>query len=122
MPPIPTVHTSQQPTAIYRGNSTATVKILSGQNEAQPFDARGWCVFMMCVPSNFSGTRLWIDVSYDGVTWFDLYDATGVLVAPFVAPGQAYDLSGAVAGAHYIKLSSDTLQSGDATFVIMLKG
>lgn len=86
-------------------------------------EAKGHCMYGLIVPSNFDGTQIKFQTSYDGVTFEELHDNLGVEVALTVAASKNYDLPTALAPWPFWRIVCSTAQTTtDTDFIVVAKG
>lgn len=115
---------------IQRENQVLTVTMANGATESAAFDVSRFSYGAVIMPAAFDGASLAFKISStSGGTFAQLYSGVshalnGDWTVPvFGAPtaGRAYDISGVVALATWVKLLAGSTQTADRTFTIILK-
>ncbi len=89
--------------------STQTWTIASGASLSTAIDLANDGIIRLLMPAAWTAASITLNVSPDGITYYDLYDRSGIEYAITVAASRAVILSPAdFAGFRYVKLRSGT--------------
>ena len=100
------------------------VAIMAGESLSAPLDCSAGDVAFVLMPGEWDGANLTFQVSSDGVTWWDLYEATGDEVMVGCKPAVAVRVRASLGGVGYLKIRSGrsaepTPQSENRNFKIV---
>jgi len=82
------------------------VAIMAGESLSAPLDCSVGEVAYVLMPGQWDGANLTFQVSSDGVTYWDLYDASGDEVMVGCKPGVAVRVRAGLGGLGYLKIRS----------------
>jgi hypothetical protein len=92
--------------------------IATGQTVSNAIDLQGTFLVGLIIPANFDGTQLQWEVSRDGITFYEDYNAAGTRMTATVTPGKACSFSAQdFAMWRFIKLVSVTTQATTDTII-----
>lgn len=100
-----------------------SVTILDSQTTSSAVDLYGTNVVGIIVPSGFDGATITFkgSTSIDG-TFYDLFNSNDVQLTVNVTAGRMYQFNSAdLAAIQYIKLVSDSAQSGDTALTLITR-
>lgn len=92
---------------------TLDVTITSGQSLSAAANAKGYLVVGVSVPATFDGSALTFQVSPDGTTWYNAYDAAGTELNITASASRFIALpQDAMQGVEWLKVRAGTAAAG----------
>lgn len=92
-----------------------TTTIASGETTSGAIAINGARVLYVHMPAAFTGTKIHVLVSQDGVTYQQVYTSAGALLEYTIAAGKTTKLSTDEIYANYIKIGSSGTEAADRT-------
>ena len=103
---------------IVRRGEQKTVKILSGTTASEMFRSDTFAFARVYWPAALSGTVYTIQVSHDGITWFDARDEQQTTMQLTAAASKSDRISDASFPAKFMRIVSDTAEAADRDLII----
>ncbi len=108
---------------LLRADVQRSLVIATGQTASAVYDAQGFAIFGIVIPTLFTGTSISFTVCDTRAgTYQVLYDNIGTAVALTVAAGRSLDLPTALAAWPFWRVVSNAAETPARTLVICAKG
>lgn len=106
-----------------RATESDELTIASGDDTSDIFDMRPFTFGCLFTPSALDGSIFTFNVAADSDGPFvPMNDSAGNATSLTVDVDQAYDLPAELAGAHYFTITSDSTETAERVFMLVLKG
>ncbi len=106
---------------LYRKNDNKSIAIAISASNSAIIEGKDFSMFGLICPSALTGTAIHIEVSPDGVTFTDLYDAFNVQVTVTIGQSRAYDLPAELSSWPFWRFVSNGTEAAARTFTVVCK-
>ncbi len=118
---MPDRPTQGLPREMARGNEVKSIAIAISASNSAVVDGKAFSMFGLICPAALTGTAIHLEVSPDGVTFTDLYDAFNVQSTVTIAVSRAYDLPAELAVWPFWRFVSNGTEAAARTFTVVCK-
>lgn len=102
--------------------TTHTATILNGQTTSDSIDLQGRGLVGLILPAAFTGSAITFQMSLDGSTFYNVYNAANTQLSMTVTQGRAYLFNpGDLLSVRYIKLVSGSSEGGNRSITLIAR-
>jgi len=103
--------------------NTIIATIPSGQTTSTVINLQGATLKTIILPSAFTGTQLFFQISPDGITFYDYYNIDNLKASITCSPNRAYGLfANDLFSIQYLKIISGSTEAADREIKLITRG